>query len=44
MLPQGTHEFIDALSDETTEDELKLFEVTQWLNSHFQGFREGFPT
>ena len=38
MLPQGTHEFIDALSDETTEDELKLFEVTQWLNSHFQGF------
>ena len=44
MLPQGTHEFIDALSDETTEDELKLFEVTQWLNSHFQGFRESFPT
>ena len=44
MLPQGTHEFIDALSDETTEDELKLFEVTQWLNSHFQGFQRNFRT
>ena len=42
ILPQGTHEFIDALSDETTEDELKFFEVTQWLNSQVQGFRKSF--
>lgn len=27
MLPRGTHEFIDDLSDDTTEDELKFFEV-----------------
>ena len=40
ILPQDTHEFIDALSDETTEDELKFFEVTQWLNSQVQGFQK----
>ena len=38
MLPRGTHEFIDDLSDDTTEDDLKFFEVTQWLNSQGKGY------
>ena len=38
ILPRGTHEFIDDLSDDSTEDDLKFFEVTQWLNSHVKGY------